>query len=425
MNATQMNFPSRVIFDEAYMNFSKTLGNPESEFKIRSNNIPQTNLEKQVKELEVELTSEKTRSEEQKAKLVKELEDERNLLRAFKIESMCKSEERMKKEIELTQYASNLEIKLSEATLAKDDLSKEIEHFKYSLDSLKNSSENKVNMLEDQHRQAVSYLNNSILQLKKENEDLRSSAREELKRMIEEKDKQIKSYEQGLIEMKHLKDEYEKNNIILKREFSEMKIEKDNEMRDRETKLTSEFNRLKVNIIKEFSEKFSSYDNQKEELVEKYSKFNDEFHSMSKVLTEEKVRIEKEYAKCKAENIRLEKENMAMSLAINRNKIELGKKEEVIASLKSQLHDTTLSIDSNHKQSISTINELKLTYNKDKIEWQKDKKELENQIETLNYDLQSLKRENERLEKEKNSFKDNLKKELVKIVDARMKEMKM
>lgn len=425
MNATQMNFPSRVIFDEAYMNFSKTLGNQESEFKIRSNNIPQTNLEKQVKELEVELTSEKTRSEEQKAKLEKELEDERNLLRALKLESMCKSEERMKKEIELTQFASNLEIKLSEATLAKDDLSKEIEHFKYSLDSLKNSSENKVNMLEDQHRQAVSYLNNSILQLKKENEDLRSSAREELKRMIEEKDKQIKSYEQGLIEMKHLKDEYEKNNIILKREFSEMKIEKDNEMRDRETKLTSEFNRLKVNIIKEFSEKFSSYDNQKEELVEKYSKFNDEFHSMSKVLTEEKVRIEKEYAKCKSENIRLEKENMAMSLAINRNKIELGKKEEVIASLKSQLHDTTLSIDSNHKQSISTINELKLTYNKDKIEWQKDKKELENQIETLNYDLQSLKREKERLEKEKNAFKDNLKKELVKLVDARMKEMKI
>lgn len=427
MNYEKIIFPSRVLFDPTFISLNRTINNSDSDLKSKalSQNYQSSTLDKRIKELEYELASVKTSSEEIKAKLTKEIDDERQLSHAMKLESIRKSEETVKKEMELTHYASNLEIKLSEAILTKDDLSKEIDHLQYSLDSLKTSTDNKVNMLEDQHKQAVSYLNSTISLLKKENEDLRASTREELKRLLEEKDKQIKSYEQGLIEMKHLKDEYEKNNIFLKKEFSEMKIEKDNEMRDRETKLAAESNRLKANIIKEYSEKFASYNNEKEELAEKYSKFNEEFQVMSKVLTEEKVRIEKEYSKCKADNIRLEKENMSLTLLVNKSKIELEKKEEAIASLKSQLHDTTLSIDSNHKQSIGTINELKLMYNKDKIEWQKEKKELENQIETLTYDLQSLKRENEKNAKERNSFKDNLKKDLVKIIDARMKDIKI
>ena len=72
--------------------------------------------------------------------------------------------------------------------------------------------------------------------------------------------------------MKNKKEDYELNNILLQRQFNELKKSKMNELIERENKMKEKSIKEKDKIIEEYTKKFSDFDNEKKKYYEKYSK---------------------------------------------------------------------------------------------------------------------------------------------------------
>ena len=159
------NQPSDLLSSNLY--YYRNVGanfKDENEFKYRyDNQLQATNsLSKRVKELEVELQAANTRYDEMKEKLTKELENEKQLRKETENSSMSRIEEYIKKENELKQQLSNLNIKYGELKLANSNLEKNFEELQESNKMIKNSCENQIKVLNEQIKHKENLLNGNI-----------------------------------------------------------------------------------------------------------------------------------------------------------------------------------------------------------------------------------------------------------------------
>ena len=76
--------------------------------------------------------------------------------------------------------------------------------------------------------------------------------------------------------MKNKKEDYKLNNILLQRQFNDLKKSKVNELIERENKIKEKSIKEKDKIIEEYTKKFSDFDNEKKKYYEKYSKMSEE-----------------------------------------------------------------------------------------------------------------------------------------------------
>ena len=218
------NEPSDLLSSNLY--YYRNVGanfKDENEFKYRyDNQLQATNsLSKRVKELEVELQAANTRYDEMKEKLTKELENEKQLRKETENSSMSRIEEYIKKENELKQQLSNLNIKYGELKLANSDLEKNFEELQESNKMIKNSCENQIKVLNEQIKHKENLLNGNIKALQIENEKICNDSKEEIKKAYADNAKQVDSYEKTIQNLKALKDKYERNNIQLQKEFAD------------------------------------------------------------------------------------------------------------------------------------------------------------------------------------------------------------
>ena len=304
-----------------------------------------------------------------------------------------------------------------------NNLEKEIRSLKEENLRLKNNYDNLKIALNNTKNQNENILYSQLEELKKENDLIIKRNNEDLKKILEEKDKQIRTYEKSFEEMKNKKEDYELNNILLQRQFNELKKSKTNELIERENKMKEKSIKEKDKIIEEYTKKFSDFDNEKKKYYEKYSKMSEEFQKLTKEISDERLKLEEEDDKLRRENIQLQKDNENMQKLISKHNVELNKKNEIINILKSNLDDINLKMKSHFDNSNNSINQLSILFNKDKIEWQKERQDLLNQIDSLNLLLNDLKNQNEKLEKEKSDFRNNCKKYISSVIDEKMSQL--
>ena len=245
----------------------------------------------------------------------------------------------------------------------------------------------------------------------------------QLKKILDEKDKELKSYEKAFQEIKNKKEEYELNNILLQRQFNDLKAEKENESLEKENNIKDTGIKNRDKIIEEYMKKFSDIDNEKQKYYDKYSKMSEEFQKLSKTVIEEKLKLEEEDEKLRRENIQLQKENESMQNIISKHNTELTQRDEIINNLRNNLNEINLKIKSNFDKSNDSINQLSILFNKDKMEWQNERQDLLNQIDFLTVKLNELKNINEKIENEKNDFRNNSKRYISQIIEEKMNQL--
>ena len=197
----------------------------ENEFKHRYDNQLQANssLAKRVKELEVELQSTNTRYDEMKDKLLKEIESEKQLRKETETSSMAQIEKYIKSETELKQQYLDLKNKYYEQSHQLKELQEKYEELTEKYKIMKDSHSTQVKALEEQMKQKDLLYNSSIQALEKENDKIHNDSNSEMKKILDANTKKIENYEQTIQNLKALKDKYERNNIQLQKEFSELK----------------------------------------------------------------------------------------------------------------------------------------------------------------------------------------------------------
>lgn len=399
----------------------------ENEFKHRYDNQLQANssLAKRVKELEVELQSTNTRYDEMKDKLLKEIESEKQLRKETETSSMAQIEKYIKSETELKQQYLDLKNKYYEQAHQLKELQEKYEEVTEKYKIMKDSHSTQVKALEEQMKQKDLLHNSSIQALEKENDKIHNDSNSEMKKILDANTKKMENYEQTIQNLKALKDKYERNNIQLQKEFSELKIEKENEKKEKINQLNDEFSQQKKQLLKEFNDKFVKYDNERDEMVEHYTQLTDGLQKKNVQLSSDKVKLERELTNLQSINKKLSKDNDTMKLQLNSHNVEVTKKEELIAALKAQLDEAKYNIKKHFDETDKEVAHLSSEYNKTRIEWQKEKQELLNQIDNLKYSEKELRDENEKLKKEKTSFKEELKKYINLIVDEKINEIKV
>ena len=223
--------------------------------------------------------------------------------------------------------------------------------------------------------------------------------------------------------MKNKKEEYELNNILLQRQFNNLKAEKESESLEKENNIKDTGIKNRDKIIEEYMKKFSDIDNEKQKYYDKYSKMSEEFQKLSKAVIEEKLKLEEEDEKLRQENIQLQKENEIMQNIISKHNIELTQRDEIINNLRNNLNEINLKIKSNFDKANDSINQLSILFNKDKMEWQNERQDLLNQIDFLTLKLNELKNINEKIENEKNDFRNNSKRYISQIIEEKMNQL--
>ena len=428
INMDTKDYDKKIDFENSNLYFYRNIGlnfKPDNEFKDRYNNKLTENdsLLKRIKDLEVQLQSTNTKIEEIKDNLERQIENEKELKKAAETESENKIKISVKNEYENQQKEKNLNDKYKELKDKNVNLEKEIKELKDENLRLKNKYNDEKNLLNNKTNLNEKNLINQIEELEKENELMITRNNNQLKKILDEKDKELKSYEKAFQEIKNKKEEYELNNILLQRQFNDLKAEKENESLEKENNIKDTGIKNRDKIIEEYMKKFSDIDNEKQKYYDKYSKMSEEFQKLSKEVIEEKLKLEEEDEKLRRENIQLQKENESMQNIISKHNTELTQRDEIINNLRNNLNEINLKIKSNFDKSNDAINQLSILFNKDKMEWQNERQDLLNQIDFLTVKLNELKNINEKIENEKNDFRNNSKRYISQIIEEKMNQL--
>ena len=421
------DYDKKIDFETSNLYFYRNLGidNPDNEFREKYDNKLEENhlLLKRVKELEIEIEAANQRLEETKDRLERKLENEKQLRKNYETESSNKLKNCLKNEIDSKQSSSNIEIKFSELKLFNNDLEKEKNELIEYNKILNKNLENIKKIYDEQNNLRENFLNSQIESLKKENNILRAQSNDEFKRIIDEKDRQIKTYKKALDDMKNKSNDYENNNIFLKKQLSEYKITKDNELNERLNKIKEDNTNKNDKLINQYKKPLQELEEDKSNLHEQYNSKSKEFQISTKELNEEKMKLEEEDDKLRRENQRLSKDNTNMQNIISNHNIEISKRDEMIMTLKKNLNDINTQINIHYNDSQNTIKQLTDDYNKEKVEWEKERHDLINQIDNMEYQVKEMTNKNKALEKERDEFKNNFKRYISQVIDEKMGQL--
>ena len=421
------DYDKKIDFETSNLYFYRNLGieNPDNEFREKYDNKLEENhlLLKRVKELEIEIEAANQRLEETRDTLERKLENQKQLRKDFETESSNKLKNCLKNEIDSKQSSSNIEIKYSELKLFNNDLEKEKNELIEYNKILNKNIENIKKIHDDQINLRENFLNSQIESLNKENNILREQTNDEFKRIIEEKDRQIKTYKKALDDMKNKSNDYESNNIFLKKQLSEYQITKDNELNERLNKIKEDNTNENDKLINQYKKPLQELEEDKSNLHEQYNSKSKEFQISTKELNEEKMKLEEEDDKLRRENQRLSKDNSNMQNIISNHNIEIAKRDEMIITLKKNLNDINSQINAHYNDSHNTIKQLTDDYNKEKVEWEKERHDLINQIDNLEYQVKEMTNKNKILENERDEFKNNFKRYISQVIDEKMSQL--
>lgn len=213
-----------------------------NEYKARydSQLLNNANLEKKTKELEMLLNNEKTRNDDLKIQITKELQNEKDKILKYEEEILKSKEEFLKKEMEWRRLLSESEGDVSKLLQEKNEYLIEINLLKEQLTRQKDSYDEKYRLLEEHAEENSNHLNFNYSELKNENERIRKEYDDLIRSNNKDWERKFKNLEEQVRILKVLKEETEKENSNLKKELTEFKLNKEIECGERESRIIEE-----------------------------------------------------------------------------------------------------------------------------------------------------------------------------------------
>jgi hypothetical protein len=303
-----------------------------NEYKTRYESQLQlsTTLEKKLKELEVILTNEKSSLSTIKSSHTKELHIEREKNLQYEEIILKQKEDFMSKELEWKKLLSDTEKDISKLIQEKHEITIDNDILKEEKKLLSESYEEKLKSLQEMFEKKNFTLQSGYDSIKIENESLRRNFFEEKKILSKEFDRKLKIQQDLNLTLKSTNDELEKEILIIKREFHEYKMNKEFEIKERESRIAEEENRKIENIVKQYESRFKSFENFKNELSEKNQKLIQEIENLRKSLIDESIEYERSIQELKNEKSDILKNYNLLLSSVNKMNSDLGLKEGII-----------------------------------------------------------------------------------------------
>lgn len=202
--------------------------------------ISNSKLEKRIKELEIMLNNERTKVEEIRSQSSKDIQIEKDMRLKYEDQVLKLKEDLMKKEIESNKALQEVEIKLSNIFQENANFQNENKLVRDQLERIKGAYEEKYKGLEENSNKNSSYLEETIDTLRIENEKIRKDFQDELKVILRDWERKFKAHEENFKALKMQKDDLERENSNLKKEFIDFKIDKEMEYKQRESRMIEE-----------------------------------------------------------------------------------------------------------------------------------------------------------------------------------------
>ena len=391
---------------------------PNSQF-LQYHNQETSYLSKRIKDLEIELQAANTRYDEMKDKLTKKLHSETNRRKVAEEQCMTKIEEHMTKENQLKRLQSNSSLKLEEYESKIEDLENKIAILEETYKTMKTTSESQITTLRKQLNTKDEQFTKEINELRNTNETLQNQMNK-INDLTEEENKSINEQEKTNQQLKNTMYKYMKNNNALKRQLQDFQTIKHNEQQEQLYLLKEQFANEKNTLYNEYQNKFKVLENEKEEGINNYNKVSEELKQQHKLLLTSKLKLEKELADLKNENLMLNKDNDNQIEKYDTHKKELERKDELIVNYRNQLNQLKLDVQNNFNETNKQVSNLEREYNNCKVDWEQERQVLLEQIDTLKTSNNTLKQENEKLQNLRKKFKEDAKKYIKKLIDDKL-----
>jgi hypothetical protein len=303
-----------------------------NEYKTRYESQLQqtTTLEKKLKELEVILTNEKSSLSTIKSSHTKELQIEREKNLQYEEIILKQKEDFMSKELEWKKLLSDTEKDISKLIQEKHEITIDNDILKEEKKLLSESYEEKLKSLQEMYEKKNFTLQSGYDSIKIENESLRRNFFEEKKILSKEFDRKLKIQQDLNLTLKSTNDQLEKEIFIIKREFHEYKMNKEFEIKERESRFAEEENRKIENIVKQYESRFKSFENFKNKLSEKNQKLIQEIENLRKSLIDESIEYERSIQELKNEKSDILKNYNLLLSSVNKMNSDLALKEGII-----------------------------------------------------------------------------------------------
>lgn len=396
-----------------------------SEYKARYDSLllTNTNLEKRVKELEIVLNNSKSNSNEYKSSITKDIQNLKDVKHQLEEELLRRKEENMLKELEQVGKLNEFEHKISKLNQEKQDLIHTNEQLHNQLETIQVSLNEKYKMLEAQYEKNNEFHISNYNDLKEENEKLRKDLSNEMKTLSNTSETKYKSLDDENKKLLSTINELTMENNHLKRELSELKILKEVEWNERESRIKEEETRKKENIIKEYDNKFRNFHLFKDELERNSSRLVEEMEELRKSFQEEKHQLERKVDEQHAEIAHITKHLGDFQQKLNKANAELELKESFNMKLKEELNEANTRIKQNFDKSNLLIQDISTQGVKERQHWEEEVQEKKFIIEDLKSDLVGLKDKVERMTQDREDYKEKMKRQVSKIIEERFREI--
>ena len=381
-----------------------------------SQEIESANLHQRIKELEFEIESINNKYDEMKTKLTKELENEINLRKKVEEECSKKLEDYIKKENIEQQKYSNTNYKLSEYESKIRDLEDQIQELEEKNKIMKKTTNNQILSMQSELNKKTQLYNEEILILTKDNELLGENIDTQFNQSKSDKKKIIEEYETINQKLKYLITKYENNNKELKGYIENLNKIKNDELKEKIMKIKEEMEKEKHDFTKEYESIFKQLEAQKNETINNYNALNERFKEQNQNVQEEKSKLESELIKLKNENKLLLKQSQVKNSQMNKDKLEVDGKDELILNLKNQITQVSINIQNHFFDTDKKIDNLTQEFNRNRIDWEKERHDLLDQINNLEMEETKLILENEQLKSQTETFKENLKNRIQQVI---------
>ncbi|XP_065261994.1 GRIP and coiled-coil domain-containing protein 2 [Emys orbicularis] len=371
--------------------------------------------------------------------ILKELESQHSILKD-ELTYMNNVKLKLEEEIQHTKdeyfhEREDLEFKINELQLAKEDHCCVIEKLKSELQATRHQYEItekernlEVQSLREQQEREISELHQTLLSnSEKENMVLVfeiQDLKEQYQRLIQEKEEAVFNYESLRETLETLQTELGESAGKISQEFESMKQQQASDVSELQQKLRAAFNEKDVLLetvgrLQEEAEKLSSKQAEAEELKHKIVSFQEANEAMVISLDQKEITI-KELEE-KVTSLASQKDGILSELKCSGEKVEnlqemCKKEQEKVLELQQQA-ECVNQCNSELKKNVEDLTETLKEALKEKDENNQKLVQLEEQMEALSLDRKSLlsqaytlHKENEKINKEKDKISSNLEK---------------
>jgi hypothetical protein len=389
------------------------------EFKARYDVqlISNSKLEKRNRELEKLLEIERAKVVEAKENYDKEISGEKELRLKYEEQIIQLKETVVKMNVDKNRIENENEIRLTSYINDASNLQNTNRILKETLERTTQTYEDKYELLKTEYEKNFIHLNSNVEQVKQENEKIKRDMNDEIKNNLRDYEKKIKTYEENLRTVKFEKEQEEKQNLVVKKELLDAKVEMELSFRERERKYVNEEATVKENLIRNYEKRIKILETSNEEINFKYTTLLQELNNLKKTLNDEQIKYENKINTLNGEIININKTNITMHSESNKLITELKSRDAIMTKYKNSLDGYEKKVQEMSKMHSENNAKFESEINLQRERSGGDRRELGNKIKDLELTIESLKYKLNKLDNDLPRISENLKKTIFNYID--------